>query len=83
MTKYTLNRGTPCQCQLAAAISHLNDPEEYLGHYVTFVRIFGEWVRFDDTKPVPVSNFEALEDNFPKRKDSDQTATILLYVSDD
>jgi hypothetical protein len=82
MAQYALNRATPCQYQLAAVISHLRDPEEYLGHYITFVRTFGEWVRFDDTNVVPVSDSEPLEDNSPKREDCDQTATILLFVSD-
>jgi hypothetical protein len=68
---------------LAAVISHPSDPEEYLGHYIEFVRLFGECVRFDDTNVVPFSDSEALEDNFPKREDSDQTTTILLFVSDD
>jgi hypothetical protein len=68
--------------QLAAVISHLGNPEKDQGHYVMFIRIFGQRIRFHDTKVEVVEESVALHENFPETEGCPQTATILLYVAD-
>jgi hypothetical protein len=68
--------------QLAAVISHLGNPEKDQGHYMTFLRIFGQWIRFNDFEVEAVEESAALSENFPGTEGSLQTATILLYVAD-
>jgi uncharacterized UBP type Zn finger protein len=82
MAPYALERPNRCQYQLGAVISHLGLPEESAGHYITFLMVFGQWIRFDDLSVEDVLESAALEDNFPEADGSTQTATLLLYVSD-
>jgi hypothetical protein len=67
--------------QLAAVIPHLGNPEKDQGHYMTFLRIFGQWIGFNDTEVEAVEESPALHENFPETEGSPQTATILLYVA--
>jgi hypothetical protein len=46
--------------QLAAVISLLGNPEKNQGHYMTFLRIFGQWIRFSDTEMEAVEESAAL-----------------------
>jgi hypothetical protein len=48
---------------------------------MTFLRIFGQWIRFNDTEVEAVEESAALHENFPETEGSPQTATILLYVA--
>jgi hypothetical protein len=82
MTQYAFHLPAPSHYQLVSVIARLGDPRDYQGHYINFLRVFGQWVRFDDTDVQPVDESAALEDNFPEIEDSSQTASILLYVSD-
>jgi uncharacterized UBP type Zn finger protein len=52
--------------QLAAVISHLGNPEKDQGHYMTFLRIFGQWIRFNDTEVEAVEESAALHENLPE-----------------
>jgi hypothetical protein len=63
-------------------IAHLGDPRDYQSHYITFLRVFGAWVQFDDTHLQEVPKSQALDDNLREIEDSTQTTNILLYVSD-
>jgi hypothetical protein len=47
-----------------------------------FLRIFGQWIRFNDTEVEAAEQSAALYENFPETEGSPQTATILLYVVD-
>jgi hypothetical protein len=47
-----------------------------------FLRIFGQWIRFNDTEVEAVEESAALHENFPETEGSPQTATILLHVAD-
>jgi hypothetical protein len=67
---------------LAAVISHLGNPEKGQGYCMMFVRIFDQWIRFNDTEVEGVEESAALHENFPETEGSPQTATILLYVAD-
>jgi hypothetical protein len=60
----------------------LGNPEKDQGHYMTFLRIFRQWIRFNDTEAEAVEESAALYENFPETEGSPQTATILLYVAD-
>jgi hypothetical protein len=60
----------------------LGNPEKDQGYYMTFFRIFGQWIRFDDTEVAAVEESATLHENFPETEGSLQTATILLYVAD-
>jgi hypothetical protein len=81
---------TPCavqtknryRYQLAAAASHLGNPEKDQGHYMTLLRIFGQSIRFNDTEAESVEESAALKENFSETEGSPQTATILLYVAE-
>jgi hypothetical protein len=82
MTPYAVQTETRCQYQLAAVISHLGNPEKDQGHCVTFLRIFGQCIRFHDTEVETVERSAAPEEKFPKTEGSPQTATILVYLAD-
>jgi hypothetical protein len=45
---------------------------------MTFFRIFGQWIRFNDTEVEAVEESAALCEKFPEAEGSRQTATILL-----
>jgi ubiquitin C-terminal hydrolase len=81
MTPYAVQTENRHPYQLAAVISHLGNPEKDPGHYMTFLRIFGQWIRLNDTEVEAVEESVALHENFPETKGSAQTATILLYVA--
>jgi uncharacterized UBP type Zn finger protein len=49
MTLYAVQTENRYPYQLGAVISHLEDPEKDQGHYLTFLRIFSQWIRFNDT----------------------------------
>jgi uncharacterized UBP type Zn finger protein len=50
--------------QLSAVIPHLGNPEKDQGHYMTFLRILGQWIRFNDTEVETVEESAALHENF-------------------
>jgi hypothetical protein len=68
--------------QFTVVTSHLGNPEKDQGHYMTFLRIFGQWIRFDHTEVEAIEESAALHENFPETKESSQTVVILLYVAD-
>jgi hypothetical protein len=68
--------------QLAAIFSHLGNSENDQGHYMMFLRIFGQRIQLNDTEVDAVEESEALHKNFPETESSPQIATILLYVAD-
>jgi ubiquitin C-terminal hydrolase len=82
MTHDGFRSSAPSHYQLVSVIAHMDDLRGYQGRYITFLRVFGKWVRFDDTDVQEVPESAALEENFPEVEDSTQTASILLYVSD-
>jgi uncharacterized UBP type Zn finger protein len=82
MTPYAVQTENRYPYQLAAIISHLGNHEKDQSHYMTFLRIFGQWIRFNDTKVEAVEKPAALHENFPETGGSPQTATILLYMAD-
>jgi hypothetical protein len=82
MTPYTDQTMNCCPYQLATVISHLGNPEEDQDHYMTFLRIFGQWIRFNDTEVEAVEGTAALHQNFSETEGSPQIAAILLYVAD-
>jgi hypothetical protein len=80
MTSYAVQTENCYPCQLAAVISHLGNPEKDQGHYMTFLRMFGQWIRCNDTEVEIIEESAAFHENFPETEESLQTATILLYV---
>jgi ubiquitin C-terminal hydrolase len=70
------------QYRLAAVISHLGALEECLGRYIAFVRIFDQWIRFNDSNVDFVHEAAAFKENFLESVRSTQTATIRLDVAD-
>jgi hypothetical protein len=50
MTPYAAKTENSYPYQLASVISHLRNPEKDQRHYMTFLRIFGQWIRFNDTE---------------------------------
>jgi ubiquitin C-terminal hydrolase len=82
MTPYAVQTENRYPYQLGAVISHLGNPENDQGHYMRFLRIFSQWIRFNDTEVEPVEESAALHENFPETEGFHQTATILLYVAD-
>jgi ubiquitin C-terminal hydrolase len=81
LTSYAVDRRASYRYRLGGVISHLGLPQEHSGHYITFLRILEQWVRFDDMQVENVSESAAGEENFPVTYGSTQTAYILLYVA--
>jgi hypothetical protein len=82
MTPYAVQTENHYPYQLAAVISDLGNPEKDQNHYMTLLRIFSQWIIFNDTEVEAVEEPAALHENFPETKGSSQTAIILLYVAD-
>jgi ubiquitin C-terminal hydrolase len=81
MTPYAAQTENRYLYQLATVISHLGNLEKDQGHYMTFLRIFGQWIRFNNTEVEAVQEPVALHENFQEAEGSFQTATVLLYVA--
>jgi ubiquitin C-terminal hydrolase len=64
MTPYAFQRRSLCNYQLAAVISHMGDLGESQGHYITFIKVFGRWFRFDDRNVDAVEKSTAVQENF-------------------
>jgi uncharacterized UBP type Zn finger protein len=82
MTPCAFQRRSPCKYQLAAVISHMGDLGESQGHYITFIKVFARWFRFDHRNVDAVEKSAAVQENFPQAESSTQTASILLYMGD-
>jgi hypothetical protein len=66
MTPYAVQTENCYPYQLAAVISRLENPENDQGHYMKFLRIFRQWIRFNDTAIEAVDESAALHENFPE-----------------
>jgi ubiquitin C-terminal hydrolase len=82
MTPYVVQTENPNPYQLAAVISHLGNPEKDHGHYVTFLGISGQWIRFNNTEVEAIEESAAFHENSPETEGSPQTATTLFYMTD-
>jgi ubiquitin C-terminal hydrolase len=82
MIPYAVERHVSHRYQLVGIISHIGSPQEHLGHYIAFLRFLGPWVRFNDVEVDPVEESAALQDNFPDKDGSTQTASILLDLAE-
>jgi hypothetical protein len=78
----TNNQSRCSHHQLAAVIARLGDPAEDRGYYMSFLRVFGPWIRVNDISVKNIYERKALGDNFQEADDSDPIGTILLYVAD-
>jgi hypothetical protein len=58
----------------------LGIPDHDGRYYIPFVRLFGQWIRFDDDGVEGVNESGALGENFPETAASSQTASTLFYV---
>jgi hypothetical protein len=65
MTGYSLNQTRRFVSKLGAIVSYRGRPPKENGHYLTFCRICGTWICFNDIRICPVSEIEAIEMNFP------------------
>jgi hypothetical protein len=77
---HAFNRGVRYEYQWGAVIAHFAIPDHDGGHYIAFMRGFGQWIRFDDCGVETVNESRALGENFPGTAASRQTARTLLYV---
>jgi hypothetical protein len=50
--------------------------EPRMERVISFLCMFGQWVRFDGTEIGAVNQAEAVEENFPLQLDSERTASI-------
>jgi hypothetical protein len=80
LTSYAFHRGVRYEYQLGAVIAHFGIPDHGGRRAIAFVRVFGQWIRFDDWGVEAVIESEALGENFPETAASSQTASILIYV---
>jgi hypothetical protein len=65
MTPYAVQTENRYPYQLVAVISHLGSPDKDQGHYMTFLRIFCQWIRFSDTDIDAIEESATLHENFP------------------
>jgi hypothetical protein len=63
--RYASRQGICPRYQLTAVIFHLCHPPQDVGHYMAFLKISGQWMRFNDTEVEGINQLAALEDNFP------------------
>jgi ubiquitin C-terminal hydrolase len=82
LSRSAFHEGICPRYQLATVISHLGRPPQDVGHCMAFLKISRQWMRFNDTEVEAINQSAALEGNFPENDRSTQTATILLYASD-
>jgi ubiquitin C-terminal hydrolase len=80
MISYAFNRGVRYEYQLRAVIALFGILDHDEGHSIAFVRVFGQWIRFDDSGVQAINESAALGVNFPETAASSQTASILLSV---
>jgi hypothetical protein len=59
LTPYSLHLGIRPRHQLAAIITSLGLSQEDAGNRITFLRIFGQWIRFNNTGVEAVSELAA------------------------
>jgi ubiquitin C-terminal hydrolase len=82
MTPYAVQTENRCPYQLVVVISHLGNPDKDQCHYMTFLRIFGQWIHFNDHEVEAVDESATFYKSFSETEGSPQTDTILLYVAD-
>jgi hypothetical protein len=70
MTSYAVQTENCYPYQLAAVISHLGNPEKDQSQYMTFLRIFDQWIGFNDTEVEPIEELAVLNENFPETEGS-------------
>jgi hypothetical protein len=51
--------------QLAGVVAHLGLPRAGICHYVTFCRMFGRWICFNDNSVTDVDQEQVVENNYP------------------
>jgi ubiquitin C-terminal hydrolase len=78
--EFTMGDEIPGEYHLKAVASHIG-PKVDGGHYIAFCKIEEEWWQFSDTECGQVKAEEVLHENFPVHKESEQTATFLMYSS--
>jgi hypothetical protein len=83
MTKYAQDPSIPQWYHLEGVIPHFGLPNGWVCHYITFLRLYGQWIEFNDPIVHSVTEKEAVEDNFSERDGSTRTGSLLLYVADD
>jgi hypothetical protein len=79
---YAFHPGIPSKYQPAKVIPYLGRHEDDVGYYITFFRVFGQWIPFDDSYFGAVIELAVLEDTFPETDGSMKTARILCDASD-
>jgi hypothetical protein len=82
---YRENPGDSGSFRICAVISHLGLPGVGIGHYVAFCKGAEHWVCFNDADVRVVTEAQAVQENFPVKLGSNQTAVMLIYceVQDD
>jgi hypothetical protein len=68
LAPYAFCREIRYECQFATVIAQLGLPDENVGHYVRFLRVFSQRIRFADTEIKAVNESAALTNNFPKNR---------------
>jgi hypothetical protein len=56
-------------------------PNHGICHYVAFCRIMDERFLFNDSSQDLIQPRQAIEDTFPQRQGSSQTAMLLVYAA--
>jgi hypothetical protein len=82
LIRYAFHPVIRSKYQAATVIPYLGRREDDVGYYITFLRVFGQWIPFDDSCVGAVIELAVLEDDFPETYGSMRTASILCYASD-
>jgi uncharacterized UBP type Zn finger protein len=67
MTPYAYLHSQSFRYQLGSVVAHLGSPADGPCHYITFCHLSGRWICFNDSSVQPVSQHQAVEENFPER----------------
>jgi hypothetical protein len=70
MTPYAVQTENRYPYQLVAVISHLGNPEKEQSQDVTFLRIFDQWIRFNNTEVEAIEELAVFNENFPETEGS-------------
>jgi ubiquitin C-terminal hydrolase len=79
VASYCLIEGQIGRYVLCAVVSHIGIPGQGACYYVAFCKVIDHWYCFNDSSVSIVQLHQVTEENFPRNRESNQTAMLLVY----